>query len=600
MRGPQQRDLPLSEYAVIGDSRTAALVATDGGIDWLCYGRFDGPAVFCRLLDRDRGGSLDVTPEGVFQSGRRYLDRTNVLVTEFECGSGSLRLTDCMPLGLHTGPVLLRKLEGLSGKVPLRICFRPTFDFARARTDLEIDDRGCSAKSSRFALRLACPTPMTLEAGCAKSRMTLEAGQTHWVILTHGDPPFDEEAAHEAMQATIGAWQRWSARGRYPRQYQGVLRRSALVMKLLIHAPTGAMVAAPTTSLPEAPGGTRNWDYRFTWLRDASWVVSALMELGYHSESMAFISWVESLGLERGTPAVLYDIDGTVPGHEENLTHLCGYRDSRPVRVGNAAASQEQHDIFGEVISAVYLCSSSMPTMRPLRLGLWQLVSHLADQALQKWDHADHGMWEVRDKRRRFVSSGLLCWTALDRALAIARRDGLTGPLDEWKAARDRFRDTILSEGVDPEIGFKRAFDEVEPDATGLLVPRCGLLPADDPRMVRTVEVAMERFSSGGGLLRRYVTDDGLSGTEGAFTACSFWLVDCLARQGRLDEACRLFDDVAGYANDVGLLSEQVDPSSGTLLGNFPQAFSHLGLVRAATTIAHATEPSWRLCEEER
>jgi len=351
------------------------------------------------------------------------------------------------------------------------------------------------------------------------------------------------------------------------------------------------MVAAPTTSLPETLGGGRNWDYRFTWLRDASWLVSALMDLGYHDESMAFIDWLETLHLGDGTPSVFYDLDGRVPKDEQELRHLRGYRRSLPIRVGNAAAGQDQHDVFGEVVSAIHMCSEAMPSMRPLRPGLWNLVTALADKAAAHWEHADHGMWEVRHRPRHFLSSKLLSWAALDRALAIARRDGLPAPMARWRDARDRARHVMLGEGFDPALGsFRRALDEPELDAAALLLPRYGLLPADDPRLVRTVEAVRHHLSAGDGLIRRYVADDGLPGSEGAFTACSFWLVDCLARQQRLDEARAIFEGVAAHASDVGLLSEEICPMSGELLGNYPQAFTHLALIRAATSIARAEE----------
>lgn len=591
------RELPLSEYALIGDGTTAALVATDGSIDWLCYGRFDGPAVFLRLLDCDRGGYLEVAPEGDFRSSQRYVGHTNVLATEFECDAGSMRITDAMPLDLDAGPVLLRKLEGLSGEVPVRLEFMPTFDFARASTEIELAPAGCTATGSGSTLRLSCPAPMTRRAGAATSSFRLGAGQTRWIVLTHGTPPLCDDAADRALKATLDEWERWSAQGRYPEPYADLLRRSALVLKLLIHAPTGAMVAAPTSSLPEVEGGVRNWDYRFTWLRDASWLVSALMDLGYHDESMAFIGWLESLGLEHRRAAVFYDLDGKPPSDEQELKHLRGYRRSRPVRVGNAAAGQDQHDVFGEVVAAIHMCSEAMPSMRPLRPGLWKLVTALADAAAKYWQHPDHGMWEARDKKRHFVSSKLFCWTALDRALAISNRDGLPGPIEKWHAARKRIRHAILTEGFDPELGFKRAFYQAEPDASGLILPRYGLLPADDPRVVRTMEVVRERLSPGGGLVRRYVARDGLPGTEGAFIACSFWLSDCLARLGRTDEASDIFEQTVAHANGVGLLSEQVDVETGALLGNYPQAFTHLALIRAAVAISDgksATRPSSR------
>lgn len=585
----QRGDLPLSSYAIIGDGLTAALVATDGSVDWFCDERFDAPAVFCRLLDAERGGFLQVAPVNPFRSVRRYVGSTNVLATDFECATGRLRITDCMPLGRKDGPVLLRKVEGLAGEVPVHVLFVPTFDFARATTSIELMPRGCVATASGANLRLSCPGEMTAIAGGATSSFTVCSGEIRWICLTHGTPAPDDASADGAMKATLDAWEHWSAAGRYPGRYADLLRRSALVLKLLIHSPTGAMVAAPTTSLPETPGGVRNWDYRFMWLRDASWVVSALMDLGFHDESMAFIARLESLELASGPTAVCYDLDGRAPGEEHELTHLRGWRSSRPVRIGNAAAVQDQHDVFGEVVSAIHMCSEAMPSMRPLRPRLWDLVAGLADRAAEHWEHADHGMWEVRNRPRHFLSSRLLCWTALDRALAVARRDGLPGRFGVWERERDRIRDALLEENFDQNQGaFTRSNDDRALDASALRLPRYGLLLADDPRMLGTVAQVRQQLSPGKGLVYRYVGPDGLPGAEGAFTACSFWLADCLARQGRLDEAQAVFEQVVAHANELGLLSEEIDPDSGELLGNYPQAFTHLALIRAAVTIAEA------------
>ncbi|MGQ0815005.1 MAG: glycoside hydrolase family 15 protein [Gemmatimonadota bacterium] len=585
----RRADLPLSDYGIIGDGLTAALVALDGSIDWLCYGRFDGPAVFCRLLDKERGGFLQVAPTTEFNSTQRYVGNTNVLATEFECATGKVRLTDCMPVGIVAKPVILRKVEGLSGDVDIGVTFVPTFDFARANIKIELAPGGCRARASKATLRLECPASMTNVAGGVTGSFPLSAGETRWVIVTHGTPPLDEAVAERALRSTLDNWERWSAKGDYPRPYDDLLRRSALLLKLLIYSPNGAMVAAPTTSLPEVPGGVRNWDYRFTWLRDASWVVSSLMELGYHNESMAFIDWLETLDLGSGTPSVLYDVDGEVPSVEQELQHLRGYRGARPVRIGNAAAMQDQHDVFGEVIAAIHMCSESVPSMRPLRPELWKLVTALADKAAAHWEHADHGVWEVRDHPRQFLSSKRLCWTALDRALSMARRDGLSGPLAHWSAERARLNQVVLSSGFDRNLGaFTRALGEPDLDASALLLPRNGMLPVEDSRVASTVEVVRDRLSADTGLLRRYVAPDGLPGIEGAFTACSFWLVDCLARQGRVDDAHGVFESVVAYASDLGLMSEQINPESGELLGNYPQALTHLALIGAADAIDKA------------
>ena len=579
-------DLPLESYALIGDGRTAALLAADGSIDWLCCERFDGPAAFCRLLDAGRGGYLQLVPDIPFESRRRYVTDTNVLETDFESATGTVRVTDCLALGQDQGTVLLRKVEGLSGNVNMRLDFAPTFDFAREPCVIQSATGGWLARATKSQLRLWCPPTTTLDAGKVVGTLRVPAGQTRWVILTHGDVQLEERSADKALSFTIQAWKRWSSQGRYAGPYADMLRRSALALKLLIHTPTGAMVAAPTTSLPETIGGERNWDYRFNWLRDASWLVSALMGLGYHEESMAFIDWLKSLDLAHGSPAVFYDLDGHAPTNEEELTHLRGYRNSRPVRVGNAAAGQAQHDVFGEVIAAIHMCSEAMPSMRPLEPELWHLVAGLADRAADRWTEPDHGIWEVRDRSRHFVMSKVLCWTALDRALQMAQRDGLEGPIAKWNRERQRIRQVVLESAFDRRSdSFVMALGESELDAALLLLPRYGFLAVDDPRFKATISLIRRKLTSSG-LVRRYSGDDGLAGTEGAFVACSFWLADALARQGRLEEAKRAFEAGASCANDVGLLSEEVSLDGREFLGNFPQAFSHLALVRAAMTIS--------------
>lgn len=588
MSAPRRDDLPLRDYAVIGDGLTAALVARDGSIDWLCHGRFDGPAVLCRLLDREKGGYFAITPQDVVRTTRGYAGATNVLATEHTCTGGRVRVTDFMPLGRDRSMVL-RKIEGLQNEVELRVVLRPSFDFARRDASFSPVDGGCITRAGEAALRLSVPARLELTPDSALASLHVREGETRWVFLTSGEPPPDEASAAAALEETLAAWERWTRKGHYPEPYAAALQRSALLLKLLIHAPTGAMIAAPTTSLPEAPGGERNWDYRFMWLRDASWVVSALMDLHHHDESMAFIDRLESLELARRSPAVFYDLDGRVPDQEQELWHLSGYRGSRPVRVGNAAAGQDQHDIFAEVVAAIFLCSDAMPSMRPLRPGLWKLVSALTEQAIAHWSHADCGIWEVRGAPQHYLSSKLLSWMAIDRALSIARRDGLDAPIERWSAARAEVAAVITERGVDPATGaFTRVLDGNEVDASALLLPRSGFLPAADRRVVQTVAEIRKRLGVAPDLLLRYRADDGLEGREGAFLPCSFWLVDCLARQGRVDEAQAIFGSLLARANDVGLLSEELDPRTGALLGNYPQALTHLALIRAAVSISEA------------
>ncbi|WP_052519019.1 glycoside hydrolase family 15 protein [Archangium violaceum] len=597
--GARQGDLPLRDYALIGDGHTAALVARDGSVDWLCPGRFDAPAVFCRLLDARKGGFFRVGPVGPARVAWRYVGHTNILETEWQTPSGRLRVTDLMPLPARAeeaGSRLLRRVECLAGQVDVAVDFVPTPDYARAEARLAPVDGGWSASGAGQGLRLVIHGGLAVQQvqHGVRGHFVLHAGEVRWLALTAGREVAPRaptaEAAEAALAHTQRGWEEWSARGRYDGPYADVLRRSALLLKLLTHTPTGAVVAAPTTSLPEAPGGRRNWDYRFCWLRDSAWSVEALMGLGYHDESMAFLGWLKQRGHASRVPAILYAVDGTTPKEEVELPHLAGWRGSRPVRVGNGAAAQRQNDVFGEVVNAIYLCSEAMPSMRPLEPELWALVTRLADVAAERWHQPGRGMWELRGPSRHFLTSRLLCWVALDRALKMARRDGLEMPerRDTWERAREGARRSLLEEGFHSGAqAFTWAIGEEELGAGPLLLPRYGLLPADDPRMAATEARLAERLADGG-LLRRYAADDGLPGREGTFTACNFWWVDFLALAGRLDEAHALFGRLLEYANDLGLMSEEVDPRTGELWGNHPQGFTHLTLIRAALTLGEA------------
>ncbi|MDQ3265336.1 MAG: glycoside hydrolase family 15 protein [Myxococcota bacterium] len=575
-------ELPLEHYALIGDCRTAALVSRDGAIDWWCPDRSDRAAVFCRLLDVDQGGCLELGVTDCTATEQRYLGNTNVLETIFRGPAAAVRVTDFMPRreeGLSDSSRILRRIEGLEGSARVRLRFAPTFDFAQTAATLQPSPLGCIARGAGCTVHLECGRPLEVTDAEAYGDFALGPGESHWVSLSTrplgGSDPLD------LLRKTLSGWEAWASRGRYPGPYADVLRRSALTLKLLIHEPTGAVVASPTTSLPETPGGVRNWDYRFAWLRDASWVVRALISLGYHQESMAFIDWLEQVRVHEN-PSIFYDLDGRVPDDERELWHLSGRQGAAPVRTGNRASVQDQHDIFGEVISAIHLCSEGMPSMRPLRPALWEMVSALTEYVIDHWEHPDHGLWEQRDRRRQHLVSKLLCWVAVDRAIRLAERDGLPAPLDRWTTERSRIRETLLQQGYDDSLGaFRGALDEDTVDAGALLLVSTGFLPAADPRIAATVATLQRDLGAGRGLLRRYRGPDGLPGEEGAFAACSFWLVDVLARMGRRREARELFEAALAHASPLGLLSEEVDPSTGALLGNYPQAFSHLALIRA-------------------
>ncbi len=596
---------PIRDYALIGDAHTAALVSSDGSIDWLCWPRFDSPAVFCRLLDRNLGGHFRVGSAGHHAAATRaYVEGTNVLATVFSTDGGQFRLTDLMPVERlnesHEGEDIashyrvLRLVEGLSGEVEVEVNFRPTFDYARSESTIHSYEGGVIARHGREALALTCPSIFRYKpSGGVTSRFTIAAGQRAWIELNYyadADPEtlsVTEFDADLELEQTLAYWREWSDTCTYKGPYEQLVRRSALVLKLLTYEPTGALVAAPTTSLPEELGGVRNWDYRFTWLRDSALILYALQLVGYHEEATDFFGWLDGLCIPCGNELqIMYRIDGGSHLPEHTLDHLEGYRGSSPVRTGNGAFGQKQLDIYGEVIDAAYLYHERMRL--PVRPELWDTLRHMADQTVARWREPDNGIWEVRGGPRHFLYSKLLCWVALDRVVRMASQGGLAGDLGLWGRTHEEIRRAILEEGYNRKIGaFTQAFGETALDACALLIPQVGFLPPTDPRVVSTVEQIQERLTSHG-LVYRYLTDDGLPGGEATFALCSFWLVDCLAEAGRLDEARALFEKIAGYASDLGLLAEEIDPASGELLGNYPQGFTHLGLIRSALHIAKA------------
>ena len=617
--GPAEGYLPIGAYGLLGDCHTAALVSDDGSIDWYCPGRFDAPAVFCRLLDAASGGSFRIGPAGAYAVERRYRDPSAVLETTFQMADGRIRLTDFMSVqadaereheyDLRSQRRLVRLVEGLAGEPELALRFHPTFDYARARAELRLlDGRAALASDGGQYLALRCPDlPLELdERGRCQVRFRVPAGRRYWFVLAGADDEqealslLDQADGPAELQQTLDCWRSWTDRLTYQGTYREQVLRSALVLRLLTYDPTGAIVAAPTTSLPERIGGVRNWDYRYTWLRDASMILYALLTVGYHDDAADFFEWLEQVEQRNpdAVPQIMYAVDGGQNLTETSLDHLEGYRCSRPVRIGNAAARQRQLDIFGEVLGAAFLYfSASRPHQRDPRVAksdgsptgnTWQLLHGLVEQAARLWQQPDRGIWEVRAEPKLFLYSRLRCWVALDRGLKLASRYGLEAPLDRWRSVRDQICQAILTRGYNAERGaFTQAFGSRELDASALVIPRLGLLPPTDPRVQSTIERIQSELMANG-LVYRYLADDGLPGHEATFALCSYWLVDALALSGQLDQAHQLFERVNGYANDLGLLAEEIDPTTGELLGNFPQGFSHLALVNAAVNLAKA------------
>lgn len=593
--------LPVSDYGLIGDTRSAALVGRNGSIDWCCWPDFDSPAVFCRLLDSSRGGYFVVQPAAEFESSQSYIDGTNVLTTTFETGNGNIQVTDFMPVQPHEATttnsnarLLLRAIVGLSGNVEVTVSFLPTFDYARSDTVIEALSGGALARADNKRLVLRCPVRFKQQSdGSLQTKILITPGDRVWLELVYQencsssipDPP--RTNPEESLEQTVAYWRAWSNRCSYRGLYEPLVKRSALALKLLTYGPTGALIAAPTTSVPEAPGGIRNWDYRYTWLRDSSLIIYALQLIGYDREATDFLEWLNRLNIAgRGRAQIMYSVRGEEELAETTLEHLAGYCDSRPVRLGNAAYRQEQHDIYGEVLDAAYLYYRRLD--KPLPQRWWDEVCFLADRAAHLWRSKDHGIWEYRSGKKHFLYSKLLCWVAVDRAIKLGIYCDDKQRLAHWTNTRAEIRSCILTRGYNKNIGaFTQSLDGDELDATALMIPVVGFLPPTDPRIRSTVERIQERLTVNG-LVYRYLADDGLPGSEASFAICSFWLVDNLALAGRVDDAYRLFEQLVSYASDLGLFSEEIDPQSGTLWGNYPQGFTHLAVIRSAFHLAKA------------
>jgi GH15 family glucan-1,4-alpha-glucosidase len=587
---------PIRDYAIVGDGRTAALIARDGSVDWLCLPNVDSPSVFARLLDAERGGAFRLEPTIPFEVERRYQDSSNVLETTFTTAEGRARVTDAMTLTdiQRISPMreLVRKVEALSGTVPLRWSFEPRFGYGGAQTRIErrAGRWFAHAGSDAVVLGLANVADGHERGGAIEGRLRLRVGERAIFSLAaaHNEPAVipGPEDSERRLERTQRFWPEWSGRVDYGGEWRDAVVRSALVLKLLTFAPSGAIVAAPTTSLPEWIGGARNWDYRFTWLRDASWTLDALLRLGHHHEAHAFFWWLmHASRLTQPCLQILYRTDGSVHTEERELSSLRGYRASSPVRVGNGARDQVQLDVYGSVLEAIWLYGRDVGRLDG---DTGKEVGRIADYVAEHWRDRDNGIWEVRDERTHYTQSKALCWVALDRACALGEAGLIPNRSRRWREEADELRQFVDREGWDEERrSYVRAPDLRELDASLLTL---ALLGFQDPRSerIQSTIAAVERELRVGPYVYRYRGDDGLEGEEGAFLTCSFWLVDAYARSGRLDEANALMDELVGLANDVGLYSEEIDPRTGEFLGNFPQGLTHLSLVNAAVSIEDA------------
>ena len=599
--------LPIGDYALLSDCRSAALVSRDGSVDWLCFPRFDAPSVFARILDPG-GGHFAIRPAGDFQASRTYVDQTMALETTFRTAAGTAVLTDAMAVGRSdrghdlgtTSPgALLRRVECTEGEIDVDLSYAPRPEYGLIYPILEAVKGGIAARGGADRLLLSAPAGVRIAGATATAHLHLVAGQTISFALHHGQmsgPPvtaWDGEEIAARLADTMEGWRSWSALHQtYEGPWRDLVRHSGRVLQALTFASTGAIVAAPTTSLPENIGGERNWDYRYTWVRDASLTMEALWVAACPFEANKFFGFLADAAasqLQRGSDLqIMFGIGGEHDLSERELAHLAGWRASRPVRVGNGAWTQRQLDVYGELLGAAQRLVDQLSAMDPITR---RFLAAAADTAASRWTEKDQGIWEIRGEPRDFVYSKLMCWVALDRAIALAPQLSAEHKVPGWAAVRDQIRAAILEHGWSEKAGaFSQAFGSDDLDAASLMLAITGFLPADDSRIKATIHATATRLTDQRGLVYRYLTQDGLAGGEGTFLLCTFWLAQAQALTGEIDQATATFERAVAAINDVGLLAEEVDPASSEMIGNFPQAFSHIGLVNAAWAIAQAQQ----------
>ncbi len=600
---------PISDYAAIGNLRTVALIGRDGSIDWCCFPHLDRPSVFGALLDAHRGGRFRVAAHRTDPGEQCYVEDTNIVQTRFKSRKGILTVTDFMPLlgeihrtGVSEGPAEIHRIIDCDGgTMKVEVEWSPRFDYARATTRIERVAGGWLATDGVSRLSLSGVDDIRLSdegfGPVLRARLEMNRGDRRVLIMRWDseDTACDLDRSVEIMQETIRTWEEWAHK-------EGVLHseewigdwfsmtiRSELVLKLLTHADTGAIAAAPTTSLPEAIGGVRNWDYRYSWIRDAAMTAQALILLGHEAEAVELLYWMERVSAARFKEEwglrIMYGLHGERDLKEIELQHLEGYRGSKPVRIGNGASNQFQLEVYGELLNMAYELVRRGNTLEP---EIVDFLTRIADQVTEVWMKPDHGIWEIRSEPRHLTYSKVMAWVALDRAIHLSRRHGFSGNIDRWSRSRSEIREQILEHGYNRDLrAFVHAFDSQDLDAANLRIPLVEFLPVDDPRVQGTIDRTLSELTEND-LVYRYHLDDGLPGMEGAFGLCTFWLVDVLALSNRLDEAWRIFKNIADRANHVGLFSEQFDPKTGEFLGNFPQAFTHIGFINSVLYLSYA------------
>ncbi len=598
--------LPIQDYGIIGNMRSVALVGINGSIDWFCFPNFDSPSIFARMLDEHKGGFLRVSPkEEDFKSKQFYWPDTNVLITRFSVEGGIVDVTDYMPVGKDVKTEMdyhiVRRIKGVHGTVKMKLECKPAFNYARDSHELELTGKGAIFKSSGMSMGLSSNFHLQAKERRNEVYTEFEISEEETVVFVlhkvkrkEDVMTFSIEQADSSFVETIEYWRNWLKKSQYRGRWREIVNRSALILKLLTFQPTGAIVAAPTCSLPENIGGSRNWDYRYTWIRDAAFTVYAFMRIGFTEEAAQFMNWIVERcheSPESGSLQIMYGIDGRHELTEETLDHLEGYRKSGPVRIGNGAYNQLQLDIYGEMMDSTYLYNKYGS---PISYRTWKAVSKTADWVCRNWKREDKGIWEVRGGDQHFTYSKMMCWVALDRAIRLSTKRSLPSDLDQWRKVRDEiYLDVIKNSWSDKKQAFSQYYHTDTLDASVLMMPLVFFMSPTDPLMIKTLEAITKPPSKGGlvsnSLVYRYNTKDsadGISGDEGTFNICTFWLVEALTRAGKhdrakLDMARLIFEQMLGYSNHLGMFSEEIG-LSGEALGNTPQAFTHLALISAA------------------
>lgn len=592
---------PIENYGVIGNMHTVALIGKNGSIDWFCPRKFDDASIFGRILDDEKGGFFQIYPQGGGTEKQFYWPDTNVLVTRFLCDGGVVEITDYMPVGVEKirqkSRWLVRQVKVVRGELPMYIVCQPAFNYARDSHEVNITENGIGFHSETYSFGLSTDRAFEKQAnGSVVANLIMREGETCVFTLSDLDdghgvlPPLSWEEADSLFNATVQYWREWLSQCTYTGRWREIVYRSALAMKLMTYEPTGAIVASPTTSLPEDIGGIRNWDYRYSWIRDSAFTLYGFLRIGFTQEAAAYIHWLQERIQEphdSDTPLqIMYTIDGDHDLDEIELNHLEGYRNSVPVRVGNRAAKQLQLDIYGELMDSIYLYNKYGERISH---DFWTKIRRIIDWVADNWQRKDKGIWEIRGVNQPFVYSKLMCWVALDRGIRLADKRSLPAPRDKWLQTRDAIYEEIMYAGWNDTIGtFTQYYHGETLDASNLLMSMVFFISPHDPRMESMLKAMRKAPDEGGlladGLVYRYNTKDGvdgLTGDEGTFNMCTFWLAEALARNGQLEDARLLFEKMLGYANHLGLYAEETG-KRGEALGNFPQAFTHLSLISAA------------------